>query len=334
MKYYLPLVDKIVDEETAKNYSFAVPIGIPKLTGPNTSIVNGIQQAWDNTSISLFKTCPRKYYYTIHLGYVAKVTPPPLAFGIYFHSLCQTWHHLLSAGVDKETSLLRIVRLAGLFGEALPAGDTSRTKETLVRTIVWYLEQFWDDAAKPVILSNGTPASEYSFTIPLMEYQNLEVYLCGHIDLMVKWQGKVYTMDYKTTKYGLDRRFFAKFKPSTQMPLYTAATHIIAGETQDLPSANGVIIDGIQLGVNFSRYARGVVEFSLEEVEEYLEGLKYWIKQAMDACAADYFPANEESCEKYGGCVFRDICSKPAARREAYLEGNFGKQTWDCLQSR
>lgn len=331
INHYLPFTDEI---SPGSGEGFSVPLGIPKATGPNTSIVDGVQFAWDNTSLGLFKTCPRKYYYTIHLGYVARVTPPPLAFGIHFHSLCQTWHHLLAAGIDKETALLRCTRLAGLLGETLPTGDTARTKETLVRAFVWYMEQFWDDSASTVILSTGKPAVEYSFAFSLMTYQGHDVLICGHLDRLVKWQGKVFCTDYKTSKYGLDRKFFAKFKPSTQMPLYVAATHIIAGETQDLPSADGVIIDGIQLGVNFCRYSRGVVEFSLEEVEEYLNGLKYWIKQAMDACAEGYFPGNEASCDQYGGCVFRDICSKPPARRQAYLEGSFGKQTWNPLQSR
>lgn len=334
MKYYLPLVDKIVDEETAKSYSLSVPIGLSSYTGPNSSIKDGIQFAWDNTSISLFKACPRKYQYTILEGYVSRVTPPPLAFGIHFHVLCQTWHQLQAAGIDKETSLLRIVQLAGLLGETLPSGDTSRTKETLVRTIVWYLEQFWDDAAKTIVLSNGSAAVEYSFTIPLMEHKGHTVYMSGHLDRMVSWQGKIYVTDYKTTKYALDRKYFNKYKPSTQMTLYTAACHIIAGETQSLPSADGVVVDAIQLGVNFSRYARGVVEFNLEEVNEYLEALQYWIRQAMDACESGVFPANETACDMYGGCVFRDICRHPPARRHDYLRGAFKTQTWDPLRSR
>jgi hypothetical protein len=332
MKYYLPFLDKIVN--SPGNVAYSVPIGINKYTGPNSSMSNGIQFAWDNTSVSLFKTCPRKYYYTIHLGYVAKVTPPALAFGIHFHTCMQAWHYMQAAGLDREVAAQRLVTLAGLLGETLPLGDTARTKETLVRTVVWYVEQFWDDAAKTVQLSDGYPAVEHSFTLPLTSYQNLDVYLCGHIDRLVQWQGKTYVSDYKTTKYSLDRKHFAKFKPSTQFPLYTAACHLIAGGTQDLPPADGVIVDAVQLSPNFSRFARHIVDYNLEEVNEYIEGLLYWISRGMDACAANTFPANEESCDKYGGCVFREVCSKPPARREAYLSGSFGKQTWDPLRSR
>ena len=336
MKYYLPYTDAVVDEDSSllSSSTFTVPLGIPRSHGPNSSLHNNVQFAWDNTSLALYKTCPRKYQFTLLNGYVARVVPPALAFGIHLHTCFQVWHKLIASGVEKDTSLLRLVRLAGLLGETLPPGDTARTKETLVRSVVWYLEQFWEDKAKTVILSDGSPAVEYSFTLPFFQHKGQQVYLCGHIDRLVTWQGKVYVADYKTTKYTLDRKFFTKFKPSTQMALYTAACHIIAAETHDLPSADGVIIDGIQLGVNFSRYARNVVEFSLEEVEEYLDELRTWITNAMDAAEAGTFPANQEACGNYGGCMFQEICSKPAARRKAYLDGHFGKQTWDPLSSR
>jgi len=336
MNYYLPLTDKVVDADSLflKDTSFAVPIGIPRGTGPNQSISSGIQHAWDNTSISLFKTCPRKYYFTIQEGWTHRSMPPPLAFGIHLHTCLQTWHQLLAHGRSKDVSLGRIVKLAGLLGEILPVGDTARTKETLIRTIVWYLEQFWEDTTETVILESGKPAVEYSFQLPLGTHKGQEIIVCGHIDRIVHWQGKTYIADYKTTKYTLDHKYFNKYKPSSQFALYCAACKLIAGETASLPAANGVIVDAMQLGVNFTRYARNIIEFSPNEIDEYLTGLWYWITTAMDACEAEYFPANEESCSNYGGCTFRDICSLPKARREDYLKNSFVKTTWDPLQNR
>lgn len=297
----------------------------------NTSFKNNIQFAWDSTSIGLFKTCPKKYYYSIVCGYEPRIMAPPLAFGIAFHAVQEAWHRMVLSGVDKHTALIKTVRLAGQLGETLPAGDSSRTKETLVRSVVWYLDQFWDDKAVTVCQRDSRPVIEYHFKVSFMEYLGLEVFICGHIDRMVKWQNRTYVTDYKTTKYSLDNKFFDQFKPSTQMPLYATACHLLAEDLDSFPAADGVIIDGIQLGVNFSRFARSVVEFSLEEINEYIKDLKYWITQAMDACAAGYFPQNTESCQKYSGCHFREICAKPPARRDAFLNGNYVKRTWDPL---
>ncbi len=331
MLHYNPYTDTLYNEPSLNT----TPIGIiEEEATENTAFTKGIQFAWDSTSISLYKTCPRKYYYTIIKGYVPKIVPPPLAFGIHLHTLLQTWHQLVELGMPKDTSLMRVVKLAGLLGETLPPGDTARTKETLVRSIVWYLDQFWEDKAVTVKCAGGLPAVEYHFQLPFMLYNDQVVYICGHIDRLVTWQNQVYVCDYKTTKYALDKRFFDQFKPSTQMALYTTACHLIAHQTSDLPSAHGVIIDGIQLGVNFTRFARQIVPFSLEEIDEYIQDLKHWITQAMNACKTGVFLPNETACNNYSGCHFRDICAKPQARREMFLEGSFKKRTWNPLNSR
>ena len=340
MLHYNPLTDEVLDLPKASERSGLIPLGREDSFGDNSSFSGPTQFAWDSTSIGTYKLCPRKYYYEVIMGYQPKVMPPALAFGIAIHKLFQTWHQLIVSDMGKETALLRCVKLAGLLGERLPSGDNARRKEQLIRAAVWYIEQFWDDPAKTIILSNGKAAVEYSFTLPLFEWKSpltkavKEVFLCGHIDRFCKWNGRVLAADYKTSKYQLDQKFFAKFKPVTQFPIYVTAAHLIAAETQELASTDGILLDGIQVGVNFNRYNRHIIPFTPEEIDEYIEGLKYWITKAMNDSEAGYFPMNEESCHQYGGCPFRDICSKPPARREAYLKGHFIQRTWDPLKSR
>lgn len=339
MLCYNAIKDIIIEADPATASFPIIPLSRHEHEGENSSFSNGVQFAWDSVSIGAFKDCPRKYYYKLVMGYQHKIMPPPLAFGIAIHLMFQTWHQLLAYGMPKEQALLNCVRLAGLIGEKLPNGDNARRKEQLIRATVWYLDQFWDDPAKTVILSNGKAAVEYSFTLPLFTYTDIdgakiEVYLCGHIDRYAKWGGRVLAADYKTSKYQLDQKFFAKFKPVTQFPIYVLASHIIAAETQELASTDGILLDGIQVGVNFNRYNRHIVPYSPEEIDEYIENLQYWISQAMHCCETGYFPMNEESCTKYAGCEFQDICNKPPARRDAYLKGHFVQRTWDPLRSR
>lgn len=328
MKYYHPLLNTISEDQS----DWSIPLERkPTEATENTSFKDGVQFAFDSTSIGLYKTCARKYYYSIVLGYEPRIMAPPLAFGIALHTVMETWEKLLFRQVDKHTALIHVIRLAGLLGDKLTPGDTSRSKETLVRSIVWYLDVFWEDKATTVRLPNGKPAVEMHFQLPFMNYCEHEVFICGHIDRLAQWQGKVYVSDFKTTKYQLDNRFFSQFKPNTQLPLYLTACHLIAETIQDFPPAHGVIVDGVQLGVNFSRFVRQIIPFSLEEINEYIIDLKYWITQAMDACKSNYFPQNTESCQKYSGCQYLEICSKSPARRDLFLNGNFVKRTWDPL---
>ena len=333
MRYYNPLLDTVTTDSTS-SAEFIVPIGILNHDGANQSFQNGVQFAWDSTSLALYKTCPYKYKLKMIDQWDLKITPPPLAFGIYIHRIFQTWFQLTAINMDKQTALLRCVRLAGLLGETLPSGDSARQKEQLIRTTVWYIEQFWEDTAETVILADNKPAVEFSFTLPLFEDNNEQIYLCGHIDRLVRFSGKTLAADYKTSKYQLDDKFFRKFKPITQFPIYVAATHIIAEATQEVPGTDGLLVDGIQLGVNYNRYARRIIPFTLEEIEEYIHDMEYWIRNARLASQAGHFPRNEESCGQYGGCEFLDICNKPPALREKYLKGHFTKKTWDPIRSR
>jgi len=328
MKYYNPLLNTINEDQS----DWSIPLERkPTEATENTSFKDRIQFAFDSTSIGLWKTCPKKYYYSIVLGYEPRVMAPPLAFGIAFHTVMEVWEKLLSCKVDKHTAFTRVVRLAGLLGDTLPLGDTSRSKETLVRSVIWYLDTFWEDKAITITLPNGKPAVEMHFQLPFMEYLGNEVFICGHIDRLARWQGQVFVSDFKTSKYQLDNHFFSQFKPNTQLPLYLTACHLIAETIQDFPSAHGVIVDGVQLGVNFSRFARQIIPFSLEEINEYILDLQYWITRAMDACKENYFPQNTESCQKYSGCQYLEVCSKSPARRQMYLEGNFVKRVWNPL---
>ena len=333
MKYYHPSLNAI--NESQSNWS--IPLGFSEeeqAQTENTAFVNGVQHYWDSTSIGLFKTCGRKYNWAIVQGYVPRTMPPPLAFGIHLHTLLQTWHNLVESGIDKNTAFMRVTRLAGLLGETLPEGDSARTKETLVRSIVWYLDVYYNDAAKTVRRADGKAAVEQHFMLPFLEHKGQTVYICGHLDRLVTWQGQTFCCDYKTTKYSLDGRFFEQYKPSIQMSLYVVASHLISQQNTDIPTAHGIIVDGIQLGTNYTRFARQIIPYSLEEVDEFIVNLQHWIIQAMDTSQAGIFLPNETACGNYSGCHFREICSKPPARRQVFLDGNFTKRIWDPTRER
>lgn len=310
-------------------FPYAVPLSVNEAPfGKNTSFLESspFQFAWDSVSLTLFQTCPRKYYLTIIHGWTNRRMPPPLSYGIFFHTCMETWHKLITSGMNKDQAQLRLLRLALLLGEHIAPGDTARTKETLARAVILYLDRFWDDPAETYILPSGKPAVELSFQLPFEEINGIPTYLCGHIDRVVTYQDDIYFSDFKTTKYGLDDRFFSNFSPSTQMSNYNLATQVIL----EKPAAGG-IIDGIQLLVNHNRYLRRTLEMSAEQTEEHIRDVKTWLVSAEHCASEEYWPKNPESCSKYSGCHFRAICAMQPARREMYLKGDFIQRTWDCL---
>lgn len=206
--------------------------------------------------------------------------------------------------------------------------DSKRNRETLVRTVAWYLEQFKDDPAKTVMLDNGKPAVELSFRMQT-ELRNTygEPYLlCGHLDRVVEFAGGEYVMDRKTTTTTLSSEYFERYSPDNQMSLYTLAGHIVFARP-----VRGVIIDGAQVAVGFTRFQRGFVNRTKAQVEEWLEDLSCWFRLAQEYAERQYWPMNDKSCFL---CNYKNICRKDPAVRKNFLATEYIRVEWNPLTSR
>lgn len=324
---------------------------------PNTKI----QYAWDSTSLGTFKTCPRKYYYTIIRGFRSRGESPHLTFGIHYHSCLEHYDKQRALGSDHQTALRSALLKAltdtwvdreylhqAVWGseelEKIPLPDTGapwesehplKTRANLVRSIVWYLDEFQHDPAKTVILADGSPAVELSFRFNVDEH----LVLCGHLDRLVEWNDGVYVMDRKTSTTTLSSYYFDQYEPDNQMSLYTLAGRLVYNSP-----VRGVIIDAAQIAVGFTRFDRGLTYRSESQLNEWLTDARSWIAVASDMAndldnyegryPESTFPMNDKSCHQYGGCPFRRICSKSPEVREAFLATDFEVKFWNPLEVR
>lgn len=206
-------------------------------------------------------------------------------------------------------------------GEAWNSMHNLKTRETLIRSIVWYFDHFKDDPAPVHILADGKPAVEHSFAIPV----DNGITFTGHIDRLVDYAGHPYVMDQKTSGSTIGPYFFHQFNPNVQMSMYTFAGQVSLG----VP-VKGVIIDAAQIAVGFTRFERNFTMRTEDQLEEWYDTSMYWIEQAQKAARENFFPMNTSSCGNYGGCEFRDICAKSPSVRKQFLEGNFVRNDpWD-----
>lgn len=313
-------------------------------TATNTSFskkLPGLQLAVDSTSLGEFKTCPRKYYYRIILGLQPNEESVHLTFGILLHTGSELYDKFKAKGFDHEVALLHVVKWAMTvtWNKALqrPAftGTPEKNRLTLLRSLVWYLDQYEGGEAtalQPFILKNGKPAVELSFHFDSgakARSTGEPISLCGHLDKIKLLNDRPYIMDIKSTKSTLSPHFFAQFNPHNQFSLYSLAGQVAF----DQPTA-GLIIDAVQVGVNFSRMHRELIQRDQAQIDEWLGMLGYWLQQMEVAALAASWPMNETSCDKYGGCDFRSICSKSPASRQLWLDKGFRQQQWDPLSRR
>jgi hypothetical protein len=304
----------------------------------NSSFLPGsaLQFAWDSTSLGALKTCPRYYYYRVVLGWAPRSESVHLVFGIRLHEAKECYDRQRANGASHDAAVIEAVgsALCATWDDELNRpwqGDDQKNRLTLIRTIVWYFEDYRNDPIQTIILANGKPAVELSFAFG-SSYNSKDGYnfiLCGHLDRLGALNNTPYICDLKTTKHTISGRFFESFTPHNQFSLYSYAVPIV----YSIP-AQGLIVDAAQIAVTFSRFERQKVERTPSQLDEWYVELGDYLGHAEDYAAAGRWPMNEQSCGNYGGCAFRRVCSHSPGVREQWLKADFVQRTWDPLRVR
>ena len=334
-----------------------------------------IQYAWSSTTLDLLKTCPRKYQYTVIDGWGSRSDSIHLRFGIEYHHALQDYAIARAEGMKHEDAIHECIRaLHARVWNWNPDRNTRagkyKNRETILGLVVDYLDHFGgDDPAKTVILDDGKPAVELSFRFELdwgpqqgprctglgdchKLGENAKLYsgeswscpscdkttqpylLCGHLDRVVTFHDELYVMDRKTSISTLGTYWFDQWSPSNQMTLYS-----LAGEIMLNQPVKGVILDAAQVLLEKpNTFVRGFAYRSTDQLTEWLTDLRYFLREAEDYATAGYWPQNDTACNKYGGCEFREVCSRSPAVRETFLAAQFDKtdlnQAWNPFYDR
>ena len=301
----------------------------------NSSFRDGVQFAWDSTSIKWIEDCHYKYKLKMIDGWQPKRKSVHLLFGGWYATALEHYYKHVGLGMSSEDALIEVVHEALIStwevdeegnGKPWLSDHNTKTRENLIRTIVWYVDHFRDDPVEVFIKPDGSPAVEYSFSFEA----DHGIVLSGHIDRLVEYAGGYYVMDQKTTASTITPMFFDGFDPDTQMSLYTMAGQVIYKK-----QVKGVIIDAAQIAVGFSRFMRGFTFRDPARLEEWYSTTMWRIQQAQELTAEGKFPMNPSSCHKYNGCEFRGICNRSPHVREMFLKDAFVKaEAWDPLKRR
>lgn len=296
-----------------------------------------VQFAWDSVSRDYILTCPRKYQLAIREGWQPKHRALPLSFGLAFHQLMEDFHKARAAGASKTEALHAGVRQALILGRGFVDPKGIRTQASLVRAFIWYHLHYWNDPTSTVILANGKAAVELSFRyeIGIKAPDGTPYLFTGHLDRLASFGDKIYAPDYKTTNSTLSPDWFSKYLLDDQMSGYDFGVRVIYG-----PESAGVLVDGIQLAVTFTRFQRGFAPRNEASRDEWVQDTIRWIMQAERYAKEEVdlgftkWPMNRKSCHHYGGCMFLEVCQKHPSVRQQWLEKEFEQRQWDPLQVR
>jgi hypothetical protein len=309
---------------TPPNYSFSTQL--PTL-----------QLVVDQTSLGLFKTCPRKYFYRMIEGWTTKSFNVHLSFGSWFHESCEKYEHAKAKGSNHQEALRVAIRyaLASTWDKVLNKPWNSENKDknryTLIRAIVWYLDSCGENPGiQTLILSNGVPAIELTFKYTPRDYETGDelisltgepMFFAGHLDRMVLMEGAPFICDRKTTSRRLDPQYFAGYTPDNQFSMYTHA-----GKWAFQTDVTGVICDAIQTAASFARFNRQIIYRTEAQLREWYADTKFWIGLMGRMAEQNRWPQNDKSCYN---CEYRPVCARTPAARNTWLEADYVKETWD-----
>lgn len=288
----------------------------------------------DNTSLSMFKDCPRKYYYGILQGYRPKTTAAPLTFGGAYHEGLEVLDRELARGCSRDEAIHLALRAAwAKSNDPSFLLDSRRTRTSLLRAIVWYADHYKSDPMATVVLPNGKAAVELSFRIELpfvFGHSDDPVFYCGHIDRVVEYNRQIYAAEHKHTVSSIQYdSYWDRYTFSSQISGY-----VLALQTNFNLNVAGALIDATQVGATFARFGRRIAHRVQAHQQEWLLDLSYWMSQ-LDLCLqADRWPHNSEACSKWGGCQFRSVCFTSPSVRQAVLEQEFRIEKWNPIKPR
>lgn len=307
----------------------------PSPFSPN---VPNFQTAWDSTSLSWLKKCARLYQYQMIEQWSPRSKGIHLYFGGIYASGVERYAHSRAAGLSHDAAVLAMVKWAleatgewDAEGNWTPwsSDDPFKNRYTLLRSLVWRVDDSEDSPWTTVTLANGKPAVELSFNFHAFDVEGEPISLSGHMDSLVTNDGRVWVADDKTTKGALDAKYFAQYNPSNQMSLYTIAARVIYGQ-----SIAGVLIRGAQIGVGFTRFATQPTSRPQAVLDEWLADTRHYVTLARQYAIAGYWPMNDTACGDFGGCSFRKVCSVSPSHRKSWLEADFVKREWNPLSAR
>jgi hypothetical protein len=290
---------------------------------------------YDNTRLSAFKTCQRKFYFRHVRHWAGEGVSSALAFGSAWHRAMDVlW---LTRSVDKAMIAWENEMLEnGFDADILFEMNDMRNWGTAKAMLTNYLKQYgnWLDTIK--ILGVEQP-----FAVPLGK--SAKTFYVGRLDKIWKPEkkGHVFTHEHKTTsKYKKDgpfrADFMSSFSPNAQIDGYAYAGQLLYPD-----SFKGVWVDAALVHKTVHNGFRVIpIDKSLSMLDAWLWEAIYYANEIdtslkmLEVCSPDdpymrTFPKNTESCQDYYGCVYQSVCRfHPNPMRVDTPEG-FKVEKWE-----
>lgn len=295
----------------------------------------------DNFALTLFQTCPAKYFLRIKEQQVPIRRRAALGFGGAIHAGLAEWYR-------SHDAKRMIEKLVEIWPANMPVDDF-RTREKAAQVLLEYIKEYPHENFK-LIGPEGDPLVEKAFTIPTgmyLECQECEGYMgedddwegkcsnCGKaleeiqyggiIDAGIEFAGKVYVLEHKTTTQ-MGNSYFLQFKPNNQVTGYIWGLSKLSSA-----KIGGAMINGIGLyKASPTKFDRHLTNRAACEIDEWLIHVKETCNEIKRCERTGIWPWRTMACTLYGLCDYHNVhVLATEGERSKRLEQDYTMSTWN-----
>lgn len=275
----------------------------------------------DSQKLNGMQECMRKFKYSFatHLEPVSK--PDYFERGDLQHKMLQVYYnmrkHRLRWTVNNKThaDIVQACVIAGRH-HALKMQIDMDEVETGIKTFMQYAGHFADDGW------NDIKAVEQVGSRILYEDDELIILYEVKIDLIIGIPGiPILPVDHKS---GSQRR-----EPSDLSNQFMGYCWFLG--------VNNIMINKIGFQKTLppkDKFQRYLLSYTSNRLLEWQAEAAWWIKQGLDFMDRGVWPRNLTSCDKYSGCIYKNVCAADPIVRESKLLQLFETRTksWDVGQ--
>jgi len=291
----------------------------------------------DSTAVMTFKTCPRKYLYSMVFGFKPFHTPPYFAFGSAYHLFRELIEKdfMVSNNAFDINSLTKAISAVSDYCDkhlvhtgAYPKFEFM-TKDRAIKSAMKGYE-FWQAEKKAGTIKVLAVEQPFRILIPSKVVPN-GIIIAGRADQVIEAHRRIWGRDFKTTSQ-TGPFYVNSLEPNDQFTRYTYAESILQfGEIKDSPRERvqgqyiEVLINSKTIGPEIKVYPTSRTK---EQLETWLEEHDIWMEYLMISREKDNWPMNEKSCNF---CEYRRVCTLPTESMQmTELKKNFRVEPWNC----
>jgi hypothetical protein len=144
----------------------------------------------------------------------------------------------------------------------------------------------------------------------------------GREGLRILYEGVIDLVVVNPSPYGV---FIVDHKTSSRRGNVSKLSNQFMGYSWAM-SVNSVIINKIGFQKTLAakdRFNRLYLQYEREVLKEWVRNTIYWVHVLVGYVDQNYFPPNFTSCDKYSGCIFKDVCESIPQVREFKLQAHF-----------